>query len=290
MSRPVPSHSLITIPIFLIASLWSSEAGGTLGHAARTSPPATHAASAPGAEAQADALTRGDIGFDISWPQCGGHFPKSGDFRIVGVNRGRVYTENPCLGAGHGHSELRWAGRDAQLYINTGNPRPRQTDRWPIGQVSPRHCSGREPNSRSCSFDYGWNAARNSYQTAVRAYVSLGWAEPGSRRTPRPVQWWLDVETANSWRTHDGLNVAALRGAVTYLEHVEAQSIGFYSAPSMWADITGRTTAFDDYPSWVAGASTLAGARARCDGPGFTGGGVSMAQFFKNGFDADLLC
>ena len=38
------------------------------------------------------------------------------------------------------------------------------------------------------------------YATAVRAYIALGWAAPGSTRTPVDNHWWLDVETANSLR------------------------------------------------------------------------------------------
>ena len=61
-------------------------------------------------------------------------------------------------------------------------------------------------------------------------------------------------------------------------------------APFMWDDITGGTSAFADHPTWVAGASTLKGARTRCIGSGFTGGGVALAQYPHNGFDANVRC
>ena len=235
-------------------------------------------------------LRSGAIGWDISFPQCGSRFPHEGDFRIVGVNHGRAFSANPCLGAGEDPSELAWAGRRAQFYMNTGNPRPGQTDRWPTGQTWPRKCTKADPNSKNCSYDYGWNFAKDAYRTAVQAYISLGWAEAGASRTPIANRWWLDVETANSWRATRSLNVAALQGAAAYLKRVGVRSIGFYSAPHMWADIVGGTTKFDAYPSWVAGASTLTGAKNRCVGRGFTGGGVWLAQFFKNGFDANYAC
>lgn len=127
-------------------------------------------------------------------------------------------------------------------------------------------------------------------RTAVQAYISLGWAEPGAKKTPVENRWWLDVETANSWRENTSRNVSALRGAVAYLERVGVRSIGFYSAPHMWTDITGGTRTFAGYPSWVAGASTLNGAKHRCAGSGFTGGGVWLTQFFKSGFDANYAC
>jgi hypothetical protein len=232
----------------------------------------------------------GEIGFDISYPQCNDSFPRNADFGIVGVNRGIAFQPNPCLGTGDGPSELRWAGQDAELYANTGNPGPKLSARWPTGQNSPRRCTASEPNSRACAFDYGWNAARDSYKTAVRAYISLGWAAVDATRTPVANHWWLDVETANSWRSNTDLNVSALRGEVRYLESVDAASVGFYSAPHMWREITGSTQAFNDYASWVAGALTKAGAKDRCSGAGFTGGGVELTQFLSGGFDADYRC
>jgi len=230
------------------------------------------------------------IGYDISYPQCGKPFPTDPAFGIVGVNRGIVFSPNPCLGTGAGASQLRWAGKNAELYANTGNPGPELSSRWPIGQSTPRACSAQSPNSADCAYDYGWNAAADSYATAVKAYISLGWAAAGSTRTPVANHWWLDVETANSWRSNVTLNIAALQGAVDYLESVGAASVGFYSAPFMWDDITGGTLAFSRHPTWVAGATTLKGAQARCTGDGFTGGGVALAQYLYNGFDANYRC
>lgn len=232
-------------------------------------------------------------GYDISYPQCGGPFPSPFSFAIVGVNGGRVYSPNPCLGAGNGPSELAWAGRDAQLYANTGNPGPELSSYWPIGQTTPRECgtaANPDLDTIDCAYDYGWNAAADSYRIAVEAYISLGWAEPGATRTPVANAWWLDVETANSWRDDPALNVAALQGAVDYLESVGAASVGFYSAPNMWNAITGGTDAFAAYPSWHAGARTLRGAKANCGDPSLTGGDLVMTQYFDKGFDANYLC
>jgi hypothetical protein len=71
---------------------------------------------------------------------------------------------------------------------------------------------------------------------------------------------------------------------------MDVETVGFYSAPRMWQTITGGTDAFADHPSWVAGASTLQQALAVCRGDGFTGGPVTMAQFFLDGFDANITC
>ncbi len=230
------------------------------------------------------------IGYDVSYPQCGGRLPTNVAFAVIGVNGGRVYSANPCLGDGDLRSQLAWAGPDAQLYANTGNPGPELSSFWPIGQTSPRVCSADDPDTPDCAYDYGWNAAADSYATAVAAYVSLGWADDEAERTPAANRWWLDVETANSWRDDPELNVAVLEGAVDYLESMGVAGVGFYSAPKMWSGITGDTDVFADHPSWVAGAVDLEGAVRRCEGDGFTGGGVEMTQYFHDGFDANHVC
>jgi hypothetical protein len=141
-----------------------------------------------------------------------------------------------------------------------------------------------------CAYDYGWNAAADSYRTAVHAAIALGLAPAGATRTPRDAFWWLDVETANSWRGDPVRNVAALQGARDYLESMRVAGVGFYSTPRMWAQITGDSDVFSRHPSWVAGASTVRGAMASCGDEGFTGGPVRYAQYFKQGFDANHRC
>ena len=230
------------------------------------------------------------IGYDVSYPQCSRTLPTDVAFGIVGVNRGIVFSQNPCLGAGAQPSQLKWAGKDAGLYANTGNPGPELSSHWPEGQTAPRFCDPDDPDTAACAYDYGWNAAEHAYATAIEAYISLGWAEQGAERTPVANHWWLDVETANSWRDDPALNVAALQGGIAYLESVDVAGVGFYSAPWMWSEITGDTDAFAEYPTWVAGASTLRGAQRNCIGSGFTGGDVALAQYFSGGFDADQAC
>ena len=110
-------------------------------------------------------------GYDISYPQCGGPFPASPAFGIVGVNGGRVFSPNPCLGTGAVMAELAWAGgTSVQLYANTGNPGPALSTHWPTGQTSPRACNtATSPgaDTADCAYDYGWNGAADSYQAAV---------------------------------------------------------------------------------------------------------------------------
>ncbi len=221
-------------------------------------------------------------GYDISWPQCAGPLPVNPAFGIVGVNKGIVFSPNPCLA-----SEVTWAGgTSAALYANTGNPGPALSTHWPTGQTIPQVCSATDPDTAACAYDYGYNAASDSYADAVSAFTALGLSG-----TPAGSAWWLDVETSNSWRSDVTLNVAALSGAVYYLGTVAGvASLGFYSTSYQWGVITGGTTTLSAYPSWVAGAADAAGVSADCAGGGFTGGAVTLAQYPSSGFDADTLC
>lgn len=224
-------------------------------------------------------------GYDISYPQCAGAYPSNPAFAIVGVNGGRVYSANPCLA-----SQVAWGGgASAELYANTGNPGPALSSFWPIGQSTPRVCAAANPDTADCAFDYGWNAAKHSFETAQAAYQQLGIAA-----SPALTKWWLDVETSNSWRSDNlALNVAALQGEVAYLRDVAGVTrIGFYSTTYQWGVITGGTKVFAAYPSWGAGASSERGARNLCTSTttSFTGGSLVMVQYPYSGFDANIRC
>lgn len=278
VARAAAPHSLrlvLALPILVLGLLFSATPVAAVGPAS-------------------DQLAKNPpTGYDISYPQCGGRYPNSPAFAIVGVNGGRVYSPNPCLAAADGSGQLAWGGPAVELYANTANPGPELSSYWPHGQVEPRACDTSAlpgADTPDCAYDYGWNAAADSYHTAMNAYIELGLAPADATRTPRDAFWWLDVETANSWRDDAALNVAALQGARDYLESMRVAGVGFYSTPRMWAQITGDTDAFSRHPSWVAGASTLRGATATCGEAGFTGGSVQYAQYFKQGFDANHRC
>ena len=229
-----------------------------------------------------------EVGYDISYPQCGKPFPVAPAFTIVGVNGGRPFTANPCLSA-----ELAWAGPGTAFYVNTSSPGPARSTRWPTGQAAPLPCAtpaSPGADTTNCAYDYGWNAGLDAYATAVAAYRSLGLAPPGATTTPTANVWWLDVESANSWRSDPLLNVAALQGQVAALSASGAAGVGLYSVAGDWKAITGNTTAFAVLPSWVAGPGSQTAALAVCGGPGFTGGGVALVQFPSAGFDGNVRC
>lgn len=243
---------------------------------------AGQAAAAPPADRGGGGSGGVASGYDISYPQCGGAYPLGPTFAIVGVNGGIVFSANPCLA-----SEISWAGGSlGQLYANTGNPGPALSSHWPVGQTSPRFCDGANPDTADCAFDYGYNAAAQSYATALAAYGQLGLTA-----TPSGARWWLDVETSNSWRPNVSLNVAALQGEVAYLRDVAAvQNIGFYSTQQQWNTITGGTLVFNAQPSWLAGASSIKDAMSRCGRLGFTGAAIVYVQYPYQGFDANAAC
>ncbi len=247
--------------------------------------PGLAAASSGGAGA------RSPTGYDISFPQCGGPFPTNVLFGIVGVSNGIVFSANPCLGAGDGPSELAWAEQyepAAILYANTADPGPALSSHWPTGQTAPQYCDGSD--SIACSYDYGWNAAADSYRDAVKAYISLGKLPAGATQTPQPNQWWLDVESANSWESNTANNVAALQGEVAYLQSQGASSVGFYATASDWQTITGGTTVFSSYSSWRRGIGGRITAQSYCGTTGVTGGPIEYSQYRSSGFDADVRC
>jgi len=250
--------------------------------AERTATPARSTAPAGGTTAAKPAAPAKTRGYDISYPQCGKAYPSNPAFAIVGSDGGRVFSGNPCLA-----DQLRWGGDDAaEVYINTGNPGPALSSFWPKGQTTPRVCDANNADTADCAYDYGWNAAKDSYQRVEAAYAARGIGA-----NPNGTAWWLDVETSNSWRTVTSLNVAALQGEVDYLRSRGVTKVGFYSTTVQWGTITGGTKVFAPMPSWGAGAPSEKAAKQHCiSTPGFTGGRLAMVQYLFNGFDANVRC
>lgn len=243
-------------------------------------------------------------GRDISYPQCGGAFPSrhSSRFGVLGVNGGRAFTPNPCL-----REQLRWAKRLPEppaFYINTGNPHPSRTKHWPIGQKEPRVCSAAKPDSLGCSYDYGWNTATYSYILAVYAARTLhGVSNDNAKRRAANVEWWLDVEILNSWRTIDHgqtrinqeRDTAMIAGAVNALWHLGVDVVGIYSTQYQWNLITGGPAVTKDWftanPVWLAGFDDHDHALRGCKKRSFTGGPVLMTQYLgADGFDSNVRC
>jgi hypothetical protein len=148
---------------------------------------------------------------------------------------------------------------------------------WPSGQQTPRACDGTW--SVDCSYDYGWNAAADSFAMAS-AVAGGGVAMP----------WWLDEDSANSWSTDMASNIGSLWGAVDYLTGAGASAIGFYSNSSSWGSLIGSRTVFASYASWVAGARNAKDAAAGCGATSITGGRIKYSQYSSGRYDADYPC
>jgi hypothetical protein len=241
---------------------------------------------------------------DLSFPQCIGSLPtsSSGSIGVLGTNDGTAFTSNPCL-----VKELDWAKRlpsAPAFYANTGNPGPSIAKHWPIGQTSPKSCTASNPDSVACSFDYGWNAGRQSFATATDAAQRLHHVtRSDARARAANVEWWLDVETMNSWLTVDDAptrageqrDTATILGEVAALRFAGVAQVGIYSTPFQWDLITGgsRSTAAQFGPTrqWLAGYESKAAAIAGCTDPGFMTGRVHMTQYLaSDGFDGDIVC
>jgi major membrane immunogen (membrane-anchored lipoprotein) len=233
-------------------------------------------------------------GFDISFPQCTESLPPSPGFGIVGVNGGKTFTSNPCLAL-----ELTWASGAANktpgFYANTANPGPANDTNWPTNQQTPKLCSG--ANSVACSYDYGWNAARFAFATAVSAEGADGATSPTAATIAAP--WWLDVETANKWQTllygrssaTGAYDEASIEGMIASFENIGITSIGVYSTSQQWNVITVRTeSSFPPVPVWIPGFGSLATAEVGCGLVSFTGGRVALTQYGSLGYDGDYAC
>jgi hypothetical protein len=258
----------------------------------------TVALTAPAASARPQSTQpTSPTGYDVSYPQCGSRLPTGQAFGVVGVNGGLATTANGCLS-----TQLRWAWQSvggtsqgrAQTYLNTANPGQikNQVTTWPTSGSSPYGaCTG--ANSAACSWVYGYQRAQNSVQN-IFAPAARSARVDG---TPASYTWWLDVETTNTWQSgasdSQQNNRASLEGMTAYLQSLGAR-VGVYSTGYQWQQIAGAVPAGSPlYPlsSWLAGATSAAGATANCAAaPLVAGGKVTLSQYVSGGVDRDLSC
>ena len=285
-------------------------------------------------------------GNDISYPQCGTTFPAP-TFGLVGVDDGIANKVNPCLGpygtGGATTSELYWVsklpGNSSQpkpaLYVNTADPGNSYNGApiadWPssdntgltnpYGTCSPASGSTSGANSTACAWVYGVDMASldaspsatfttdasQSFLTSASGAVSVS-------GTASSYNWWLDVETQNTWQSSsaDGgtglaMNAAVLEGMVQYLKSLGVGTVGIYASSSSWQTITGGQSTVESnwtaagnpghsplyaVPDWVPGARRQSGAISNCTSLGsFTGGTtIALAQWVQSSLDYDESC
>jgi hypothetical protein len=265
-------------------------------------------------------------GNDVSYPQCGSSLPAKAAFGIVGVTGGLANDLNPCFGPSSSYpsytqSELYWAVASsvggtsqpkASLYVNTADPgnvyNGTPITDWPTSGTTPYgSCSTITvtlsngtytvgQNSDACAWQYGYNkATQDAGWLAAAATAIDDQSPPVSVATAAgSYPWWLDVETANSWQSDKTMNVADLQGMIGGLGSAGATTIGAYSTASQWNSITGGTGSDSGslyrIPDWVPGARDLSAAQANCAQASFTGGTVTVTQWFGRPDDGDYAC
>jgi hypothetical protein len=256
------------------------------------------ASATPGAARPAPADRQAQVGYDVSYPQCGRELPEDRAFAIVGVNGGLSTRANPCLAG-----QLAWAAGsngsvagqpEVQVYLNTANPGQvlHHVTTWPTSGSTPYgECDG--SNSMACSWEYGWERA----STSVLSFFLPAAREAGIDTQPDRYLWWLDVETMNTWQvgSEEALarNRATLEGMTASLT-ARGGRVGVYSTHQQWAQIVGEVpsdSTLAGRPSWLAGSSSVRDARGDCQDRALTPGGrVTLTQYVVDGLDRNHAC
>jgi hypothetical protein len=255
------------------------------------------------ASAQPADAAVGDVGHDISHPQCTSSTTTTtpsgaSAFGIVGVTNGLPFSVNACLKV-----QAEWAVGTGQpmLYTNTANPGP-SSPNWPTSAVG--RCTVLGTTNPGCAYEYGRKAAIDALTKATSALT-------GSGLDLTKVTWWLDVEgfrqdgqSGNSWEDDQLSNAADVQGFVDGLRQGGVPEVGVYSTSLQWNDITGGytrakrsayTTAWgfagafpiEDGPLWFAGVGPETDAQAKCGSASFTGGQRLLAQYRPTPTDLD---
>jgi hypothetical protein len=106
--------------------------------------------------------------------------------------------------------------------------------------------------------------------------------------------WWLDVETANTWTSDSGKNIADLEGMTAAFQQA-GQSVGIYSTTATWQHLMGTslapTSSLNSLSEWRVGATSISNAKSNCLVKPFTAAGHSvLSQYTSGKFDYDVSC
>jgi len=204
------------------------------------------------------------LGVDVSWPNCKVSSTQAA-FGIVGVTGGLDFQDNNCL-----RSEAALFS-NPELYMNSGWP---GTGFHLQFRNSPESCA--RSDNLCLAFNYGYHAAEYAINYANRNLV-------------HSPNWWIDVETDNSWTNNIVQNQAAIAGMVASIkQNVPFAKIGIYAYPGQWTELVSSWK--PNLLAWLAtGGSQFTGAQKACSSASFTAQPVKLAQF-TNVLDQDLAC
>jgi hypothetical protein len=258
------------------------------------------------AKAGSTTNTQEQVGYDISWPQCGKKLPTGQSFGVVGVNGGNAANTNSCLA-----TQLSWANKSlggssqpkTQLYVNTANPGEiiSQVTTWPTSNTDKTGFTTNNPygpcagdNDAACSWQYGWNRA---VEDNLDRFLPAAKTTQINQSVSAYV-WWLDVETMNTWQSgsSDALahNSATLEGMTSYFKDNGAK-VGLYSTAVQWNSIVGNTVSLgsnlNGLANWRPSGASLANAKSNCSVAPLTNGGfISLTQYIQQNLDKNHTC
>ncbi|MDA8102131.1 MAG: hypothetical protein M0Z34_04095 [Nitrospiraceae bacterium] len=237
-----------------------------------------------------DPYATGQVGADVSFPQCPyptinqpgiQAFPTNTGVGVVGVNFEAVditpgtafpawnqsYATNPCLGSEFQMAQA--AGAHASLYAVLWTPSAPSSGDSQLFTGPESACASATPNTSATSldcqaYDWGYNIATAdlSYAAAQGAYSNL---------------WWLDVEgpystsSAMLWGSDTTVNENVIAGAVAAFQSAGRQ-VGIYSTYYQFPRIAGSTYS-PGLPIWMATGDTVGNLPWYCTAPSFFFGG-----------------
>ncbi len=188
----------------------------------------------------------GATGFDISNFQCPA-FPPPSPVSVIEVTGWSFSFQNPCLA-----QEFQWGGPSTTLYAWLNWPSNGASSPTDYGSASymtgpAGNCA---PTDFNCqAYNFGYKQAQYAYQYAQTQNVMSS-------------TWWLDVETGGQWAaltqgpTFESPAAQAqdyqdILGAINFFTS-QGRTIGVYSTPLQWSEITGGATLPANTPIWVA--------------------------------------
>lgn len=188
-------------------------------------------------------------GVDLSFPQCGRTFQNlPNGFVIVGLDGGMPQRDNECFA-----EQWAFAIRQpaAAVYVNTSDPGTGEASAW------------------------GEEMARRDLARLAQFGI------------PADTPIWLDVELTEVWKGSQARHREVI-GAHLRALAAAGHPVGVYSAPNLWAEITGDAKL--EVPTWLGiGKASAERAAAKCNSDSFGGRRPALVQRIGTATDGKSL-